>query len=56
MQRYVHFGTGNYNAETSRRYTDLSLLTTDDDLTADVQDLFNELTGSSRAFPGPSRP
>ena len=49
LRRYVHVGTGNYNAETSRRYTDLSLLTTDDDLTADVQDLFNELTGSSRA-------
>ncbi|HET9454360.1 MAG TPA: polyphosphate kinase 1 [Gemmatimonadaceae bacterium] len=49
LRRYVHAGTGNYNAETSRRYTDLSLLTADDDLTADVQDLFNELTGSSRA-------
>jgi len=49
LRRYVHVGTGNYNAETARRYTDLSLLTADDDLTADVQDLFNELTGSSRA-------
>jgi polyphosphate kinase len=49
LRRYVHVGTGNYNADTAKRYTDLSLLTADEDLTADVQDLFNELTGSSRA-------
>ena len=49
LRRFVHVGTGNFNAETARRYTDLSLLTADEDLTADVQDLFNELTGSSRA-------
>ncbi|HJQ18974.1 MAG TPA: polyphosphate kinase 1 [Gemmatimonadaceae bacterium] len=49
LRRYAHVGTGNYNADTARRYTDLSLLTADMDLTADVQDLFNELTGSSRA-------
>jgi polyphosphate kinase len=49
LRRYVHAGTGNYNAETAKRYTDLSLITADEELTADVQDLFNELTGSSRA-------
>jgi len=49
LRRYAHIGTGNYNADTARRYTDLSLLTGDVDLTADIQDLFNELTGSSRA-------
>ena len=49
LRRFVHIGTGNFNAETAKRYTDLSLLTADDELTADVQDLFNELTGSSRA-------
>ena len=49
LRRYVHTGTGNYNAETARLYTDLSLFSADDDLSADVQDLFNELTGSSRA-------
>ncbi|HMC55504.1 MAG TPA: polyphosphate kinase 1 [Gemmatimonadaceae bacterium] len=49
LRRYAHVGTGNYNADTARRYTDLSLLTSDMDLTADIQDLFNELTGSSRA-------
>jgi polyphosphate kinase len=49
LRRFVHVGTGNYNADTAKRYTDLSLLSADDELTADVQDLFNELTGSSRA-------
>ena len=49
LRRYAHVGTGNFNADTARRYTDLSLLSADEDLTADVQDLFNELTGSSRA-------
>ena len=49
LKRYVHVGTGNYNADTARRYTDLSLLSADEELTADIQDLFNELTGSSRA-------
>ena len=49
LRRFLHVGTGNYNADTAKRYTDLSLLTADEDLTADAQDLFNELTGSSRA-------
>jgi polyphosphate kinase len=49
LKRYIHVGTGNYNADTAKRYTDLSLLSADEDLSADVQDLFNELTGSSRA-------
>lgn len=47
-RRYVHAGTGNYNAQTARRYTDLSLLTANEQITSDVQDLFNELTGRSR--------
>ncbi len=49
LRRFVHVGTGNFNAETAKRYTDLSLLSADEDLSADIQDLFNELTGSSRA-------
>ena len=52
LRRYVHVGTGNYNAETARSYTDLGLLSGDEALGADVNDLFNELTGSSR---GPRR-
>ena len=48
LRRYVHVGSGNYNARSARQYTDLSLLTADEALAADVADLFNELTGSSR--------
>jgi polyphosphate kinase len=47
LKRYAHVGTGNYNADTGKRYTDLSLFSADPLLTADVQDLFNELTGSA---------
>ena len=48
IRRYVHLGTGNYNATTARIYTDFGLLTADPDLCADVTDLFNILTGYSR--------
>ena len=47
LRRYVHVGTGNYNAGTAKVYTDLGLFSADESLTADVSDLFNELTGSS---------
>jgi polyphosphate kinase len=47
IRRYVHLATGNYNAVTAHLYTDLGLLTTDEDLAADVIDLFNYLTGYS---------
>ncbi|MES2177142.1 MAG: polyphosphate kinase 1 [Gemmatimonadota bacterium] len=52
LQRYVHVGTGNYNARAGRQYTDLSLFSARDDITSDIADLFNELTGSSRAPKG----
>jgi polyphosphate kinase len=48
LRRYVHIGTGNYNPKTARAYIDLGLLTTDNELGADVTDLFNMLTGHSR--------
>jgi polyphosphate kinase len=48
LKRYIHMSTGNYNTVTSRIYTDISLMTTDVDIGADVGDLFNALTGYSR--------
>jgi polyphosphate kinase len=48
LRSYVHVGTGNYNARSARHYTDLSLLSADEALAADVAELFNALTGSSR--------
>ncbi|HEU4396433.1 MAG TPA: RNA degradosome polyphosphate kinase, partial [Actinomycetota bacterium] len=48
IRRYVHIGTGNYNAKTARLYTDLGLLSCDEDLGADLTDLFNSLTGFAR--------
>ncbi len=46
--RYVHMSTGNYNAVTARIYSDMAMFTSDPDLSADVSDLFNSLTGYSR--------
>ena len=48
VRNYVHVGTGNYNAKTARLYEDFGLFTTDRELTADVADLFNSLTGYAR--------
>ncbi len=48
IRRYVHLGTGNYNARTARLYTDIGLFTCSPSIGADVSDLFNSLTGYSR--------
>ena len=48
IRRYAHIGTGNYNPKTARRYEDLALFTADEDVCADLTDLFNVLTGYSR--------
>jgi polyphosphate kinase len=48
LRRYVHLGTGNYNATTARIYEDLCLLTCNPDFGADASELFNMLTGYSR--------
>jgi polyphosphate kinase len=47
VQRYVHAGTGNYNADTAKVYTDLGLFTANPDIVADVAEVFNYLTGYS---------
>jgi len=44
LRRYVHIGTGNYHAGNARLYTDLGLLTCDQDIGRDITELFNYLT------------
>ena len=48
LRRYVHLGTGNYNTVTARSYEDFGLFTADEDIAADIADLFNHLTGFGR--------
>jgi polyphosphate kinase len=48
IRRYVHLGTGNYNPNTAKVYTDIGLLTCNPEIGADVSELFNFLTGYSR--------
>lgn len=45
LRRYVHVGTGNYNAGSAKIYTDLGILTANNAICDDVQDLFNVMTG-----------
>ena len=49
LKSYVHLGTGNYHEETSKRYTDLGLLTSNPEITADTQTIFQQLTGLGKA-------
>jgi polyphosphate kinase len=49
LRRYAHLGTGNYNARTAKLYTDFGLFTCNEALTADVNQLFVQLTGLGRA-------
>jgi polyphosphate kinase len=48
LRRYAHLGTGNYNPTTARHYTDFGLLTADETLTADVNEVFIHLTSLTR--------
>jgi polyphosphate kinase len=47
IRRYIHLGTGNYNAATAQVYEDIGMFTADPDICADATDLFNYLTGYS---------
>ena len=49
VRRYAHLGTGNYNPDTARFYTDLSLLTADPEITAAVHSVFNYLTAHTES-------
>jgi len=62
LRRYVHIGTGNYNPDTARLYSDIGVFTTDQHIAQDVNELFNYLTtgyGPGRPYrklmPGPAR-
>lgn len=47
VTRYVHMSSGNYNESTSRLYTDIGYLTTNEKYANDVQEFFNVITGHS---------
>ena len=48
LRRYLHVGTGNYHAATARSYEDVGLFTADPEITSDIADLYNYLTGFGR--------
>jgi polyphosphate kinase len=50
VRRYVHLGTGNYNEKTAALYSDLGLMTAENDIASDVAMLFNVLTGTSEVM------
>jgi polyphosphate kinase len=49
LRRYCHLGTGNYHSRTSNLYTDFGLLTANEEVCADVNDVFMQLTGLGKA-------
>src|ERR687895_1121530 len=49
LRRYVHLSTGNYHARTTKLYTDFGLLTANEEICGDVNDVFIQLTGLGKA-------
>jgi polyphosphate kinase len=49
LRRYVHLATGNYHPRTARQYTDFGLMSANEELCADVNEVFKQLTGLGRA-------
>ncbi len=49
LRRYVHLGTGNYHPSTARLYTDFGLFTCNEEICADVNEVFIQLTGLGKA-------
>jgi len=49
LRRYVHLGTGNYHPRTARLYTDFGLFTSNEEICADVNEMFSQLTGLGKA-------
>ncbi len=47
-RRYVHLGTGNYHPRTTRFYTDFGLLTCNEEISADVTEVFKQITGMGK--------
>ena len=48
LKQYAHIGTGNYNPSTAKIYTDMSYMTSNDDVTNDLTKFFHFLTGFSK--------
>jgi len=49
LRRYTHLGTGNYHPRTARLYTDFGLFTCNEEMCADVNEVFVQLTGLGKA-------
>jgi polyphosphate kinase len=51
FRRYAHLSTGNYNPKTARLYTDIGYLTADQEITSDVDAVFQQLASLGRTRP-----
>ena len=48
LKQYAHLGTGNYNPATAKIYTDVSYMTSNEEITNDMTRFFHFLTGFSK--------